>query len=186
MASWEGQKFYVARGFFHVSEGMSHGLVRHVLTTVAGISDEAVKQLRSLSAFLVRGVCPPAPAGVPTSMPPEIHFCTFIAEFMAVLEYGMEGAPVMCTHTVRCVREALGESRANFGRTCSFTVWSLHRITRRCETYSYRPLTRTSRMPCASSRSTQQACRGSTPSCHPRRAADLSSSRSPSSNYGHL
>lgn len=39
----EGQKFYVARGCFHVSEGMSHGLVCHVLTTVAGALDGAVE-----------------------------------------------------------------------------------------------------------------------------------------------
>ena len=42
-------------------------------------------------------------------MPAEIHFGTFIAAFMAVLEYGMEDAPVTCTHTVRSVRDALGK-----------------------------------------------------------------------------
>ena len=46
--SWEAQTFYAARGLFHVPEGMSNGFVRHVLTTVAGASDEAMEQLRSL------------------------------------------------------------------------------------------------------------------------------------------
>ena len=95
--SWEGQKVYAAHGCFHVSEGVSYGLVRHVLTTFTGASD-----------FLVLNVCPPAPAGeVPTSILPAILFGTFIAAFMAVLEFDIEDAPVMCTHTVRSVREAL-------------------------------------------------------------------------------
>lgn len=49
-------------------------------------------------------------------MPAEIRFGTFIAALMTILEYGTEDAPVMCTHTVRSVREALvkvkGERRA--------------------------------------------------------------------------
>ena len=61
--SWEGQKFYAARGCFHVSEGMCHGLVRQVLTTVAGASNEVVEQLRSLTDFLVHDVAHPSQRG---------------------------------------------------------------------------------------------------------------------------
>ena len=105
---------------------MFHGLVCHVLTKVAGASDDAVEQLRSLSGFLVQEFCPTAPAGeVPTGMPAEIHFGAFIAAFMDVPEYGMEDAPVMCTHTVRSVREALSSSLSP--SSCYGRSWRQHK-----------------------------------------------------------
>ena len=52
--------------------------------------------------------CPPAPAGAtPTVLPVELHFKTFVAAFMTVLEYGMEDAPPTCNTTVATLRHSL-------------------------------------------------------------------------------
>ena len=56
------------------------------------------------------GATIPRPAGVvPVEMPAEVQFATFMAAFMATLEYSMEGAQAVCTNRVRALRAGLDE-----------------------------------------------------------------------------
>lgn len=84
--SREGQRYFLARGCFHVPEGMSSSKLHLLFKRVAGVSEAVVRQLSSLAEFDVQAYCPPAAAGVsPTAMPAETHFHTFIAAFVAAL-----------------------------------------------------------------------------------------------------
>jgi len=104
----EGPKFFIARGGFNMQEVVTRPLLLMALNEVAFVSDAVTQQLRSLSEFAVEAFYPPLPAGQePVDMPAEVHFATFVAAFMATLEYGMEGAQAVCRNRVRTVREEL-------------------------------------------------------------------------------
>ena len=106
--SLAGTKYFLARGGFSVAEELSSDLLCLIRKKIAGVSVACTKQLQALSEFAVEDFFPPAPAGeIPLVMPAEVHFRTFIAALMAVLEYGMGSAPELCKLRVANLRKAL-------------------------------------------------------------------------------
>ena len=104
----EGPKFFIARGGFNMQEVITRPLLLLALDEVAYVSEAVTKQLRTLSEFAVEAFYPPLAAGqAPASMPAQVHFATFVAAFLATLEYGMEGAQAVCKNRVRTLREEL-------------------------------------------------------------------------------
>ena len=100
--------FNMARGCFHVPEGMCAALVGIRLEKVGRITEEITRQLQSLSGLTVQEYHSPAPPGLSAKpVPADLHFSTFIGALLAVIDYGIKYAPVMCWHRVRDLREGL-------------------------------------------------------------------------------
>ena len=106
--SLAGTKYFLARGGFGVAEELSPDRLILILKKITGVSVACTKQLQALSESAVEDIFPSAQAGeIPLAMPTEVHFCTFIAALMAVLEYVMGGAPELCKLRVANLRKAL-------------------------------------------------------------------------------
>ena len=91
-----------------MAEGVNRGLLLLVLDKVAHISDKVITQRNALPEFTVEDFFPPVPAGeTPAAIPADVHLATFVAAFMEILEYGMEGAQVVCENRVSYVRREL-------------------------------------------------------------------------------
>ena len=104
----EDPKFFIARGGFNMQEVISRPRLLLALDVVTYISEAMTNQLRALSEFAVDHFSPPLPAGqAPVGMSAELHFATFVAAFLATLEYGMEGVQAVCKNRVRTLRGEL-------------------------------------------------------------------------------
>ena len=91
-----------------MAEGINRGLLPLVLEKVAHVSDKVITQRKALPEFTVEDLFPPVPAGeTPVAIPAGVHFTMFVEAFMETLEYGMEGAQVVCKNGVSYVRRAL-------------------------------------------------------------------------------
>ena len=81
-------------------EVITRPLLLLALDEVALVSEDVTKQLRALFEFAVEDVYPTLPVEqAPVGMPAKVHFATFVAAFLATLEYGMEGAQAVCKKT---------------------------------------------------------------------------------------
>ena len=106
----EGAKYFIPREGSNIPEGRYRLLLRLVLDQVADVSDAVTRKLKTLSEFAVGEFFPPVPAEeAPVAMLAEVHFATFVAAFMATLEFSMEGAQAVCTNKVCALRTELEE-----------------------------------------------------------------------------
>ena len=112
----EGPTFVIARGGGTLQEGIIRPLWLLALDEVAYVSETVTKQLRALPECVLEYFHPPLPAEqVPVGMPAELQFATFVAAFLATLEYGMEGAQLVCKNRVGILREELERLQKTVG-----------------------------------------------------------------------
>ena len=91
-----------------MQEVVTRPLLPLALNEEAYVAEAVTKQLRSLSEIAVEYLYPPLPTRQePVGMPAEVQFATFVAAFLATLEYGMEGAQELCKNRVHTVKEEL-------------------------------------------------------------------------------
>ena len=113
------------RECFYVPEDMSALLEGICLKKVARITYEVTRHLQSLSALTVQGYHSPVPPGVSTKPAPmHLPFSTFVGALLAVIDYGMDDAPVRCRNRVCELREGLMAVEGRLRRYLQY-----HRIT---------------------------------------------------------
>ena len=89
----EGPEFFIARGGYNKQKVITRPLLLLALDEVTYVSEAVTKKLRALSGVAVEDCYPPLPAEqAPVGMPAQVYFATFVAAFLATLEYGMKGA----------------------------------------------------------------------------------------------